>query len=82
MIFLPIDVQFNGKLFSGSSEKLSFNPRFFLVKKAKICFFDEKWFWLKFYIRFKIKWQYTGLVDFINHQTLEILTKVDFYAFF
>ena len=24
----------------------------------------------------------TGLVDFKKHQTLEILTKVDFYAFF
>ena len=41
-------MQFNGQKFSGLSEKLSFNPRFFLVKKAKICFLEEKRVWVKF----------------------------------
>ena len=42
-LFLPINVLFNWQKFSGFSEKLSFNRRF-LVKNAKICFFEEKWF--------------------------------------
>ena len=53
--FLPINVQINGQKFSGFSEKLSFSPRF-LLKNAKICFFEEKWFWLKIYIKFKFSW--------------------------
>ena len=41
---LPCLVRFNGQKFSGLSEKLSLNPRFFffLVKNAKICFFEAK----------------------------------------
>ena len=49
-----------------------------MVKNAKICSFEEKWFWVKFKSmlsavgnNFKKK----------KHQTLEILTKVDFMHF-
>ena len=35
-------MQFNGQKYSGFSEKLSFNPRFFfLAKNAKICFLKK-----------------------------------------
>ena len=36
-------MQLNWQNLSGFSEKSSFNPRF-LVKNAKICVFEEKWF--------------------------------------
>ena len=42
-LFLLRYVRFAGQKFSGLPEKLSLNPRFFFVKNAKICFFEEKW---------------------------------------
>ena len=40
--FLPNNVQFNGQKISGLSENCLSDR--FLVKNAKICFFEEKWF--------------------------------------
>ena len=60
-------------MFSGLSEKLSFNPRF-LLKMKKICFLAEKM------VLSEVSYVDN---DFKKHQTLEILTNlIDFYAFF
>ena len=50
--FLPKYVQLNGQKFSGLSEKLLSIQSLF-SKKCTKCFFEEKWFWVKFYIKFK-----------------------------
>ena len=42
--FLPKYVLFNGEKLNGLSEKLSFNPKFFLLKMQNICFLDKNGF--------------------------------------
>ena len=61
-------MQCSGQNVSG----LSFNPRVF-VKNAKICFFEEKWFRVKFISNLSAVGNKPQ-----NNQALEILTKVVF----
>ena len=73
-------MHFNWQNFSGVSELLSF-PSQFLVKNAKITFFEKKGFECRFY---RIEEQVvTNLSSRLGkHQTFVFFLRVDFQCFF
>ena len=58
------------------------SPYSFLVKNAKIAFFEEKRVLSVVFIELKCRWLQTGLADLKNHQTNVIFLRVDFLRIF
>ena len=78
--FLRKYVQFHRQKFSGLSDKLSFNPQFFVF-----VFFVFFFFWLKIKKKMlfkKMVLDWSGLANFKKYHTLEIWTKLDFLRVF
>ena len=72
-----MNVQFNGQKFSVLSEKVSFNPWFFWLKNQKYAFLKKRVL-IKVLYQISVQLVIDWSSHFKKHQTLEILTKVDF----
>ena len=73
---------FNGQKFNSLSEKLSFNPQFFFIKTANICFLDKNVFERNFISNLSAVGNKPGLLTSKNTKHLKCLLIWNFYAFF
>ena len=68
----------NGQTFSSVLDSF----KVFLVKSAKIDFFNEKMVLRVVFIKLTFRWLQTGLSDLKNTKIIEILLMVDFLRIF